>query len=64
MSGCPQWSAASLALFGLDPFRGPMRALRSSLIEEKQQFGVRLPQKVGGPFLWGGGGVQCCTLFR
>lgn len=34
---CPQWSAASLAP---DFVRGPLRALRLPLIEEKQQFEI------------------------
>lgn len=48
----PLWSAASLAP---DPSRGPLRALGLPLTEEEQQAGVRLPQTMAGPALWGEG---------
>lgn len=44
------WGAASLAP---EPARGPLRALRPPLIGERQQFGVRLPQKMVGPTFQG-----------
>lgn len=47
----PLWSAASLVP---DPSRGPLRALGLPLIEEEQQAGVRLPQKMAGAALQGG----------